>query len=47
MRSQYTIYSAEQEAIIKAIWTARKSNRKKVAIEGNGDNKNQKHFEKC
>jgi hypothetical protein len=47
MRSQNTIYSAEQEAIIKTIGTKRKSNKKKViltgslstlmAIEGNGD----------
>jgi hypothetical protein len=45
MRNQNTIYicSAKQEAIIKAIWTARKSNKKRVSIERNGDTKNQKN----
>jgi ribonuclease HI len=52
MRSQNTIYSAEQEAIIKAIGTTRKSNKKRViltdslstmmATERNGDTKNPK-----
>jgi ribonuclease HI len=50
MRSQNTIYGAEQEAIIKAIGTTRKSNKKRIilidslstliVIEGNGDTKN-------
>jgi hypothetical protein len=49
MRSQNTIYNAEQKAIIKAIRTTRKSNKKRViltdslstlmAIEGNRDTK--------
>jgi hypothetical protein len=52
MRSQNTIYSAEQEAIIKTIGTKRKLNKKMViftnlsstlmAKEGNGNTKNQK-----
>jgi hypothetical protein len=52
MRSQNTIYSAEQEAIIKTIGTKRKLNKKMViftnwsstlmAKESNGDTKNPK-----